>query len=75
MKNNLIRINNATSEALEVFSKLTELTDKLEQIQELATEVKGSGALPIEAREALEEIVFSCGNLIARGKEWWIKKY
>ena len=69
MKNNLIRINKATSDALEVFTELTELTSKLEHIQELAIEVKGSGALPIEAREALEEIVFSCGNLIARGKE------
>ena len=69
MKNNLIRINHATGAALEVLTELTELTSKLEHIQELAIEVKGSGALPIEAREALEEIVFSCGNLIARGKE------
>ncbi len=68
MKNNLIRINHATGAALEVLTELTELTSKLEHIQELAIEVKGSGAIPI-VREALEEIVFSCGNLIARGKE------
>ena len=69
MKNNLIRINHATSAALEVLSEVSLLTGKLEHVQELATEVKGSGAIPIEVREALEEIVFSCGNLIARGKE------
>ena len=32
-------------------------------------EVKGSGALPVEAREELEDIANACGILIARGKE------
>ena len=41
MKNNLIRINHATGAALEVLTELTELTSKLEHIQELAIEVKG----------------------------------
>jgi len=69
MKNNLIRINHATGAALEVLEDLTELTTKLEHIQVLAIEVKGSGALPVEAREELEDIANACGVLIARGKE------
>ena len=69
MKNNLLRLNNATGAALEVLEELTELTTKLEHIQDLAIEVKGSGALPVEAIEELEDIVNACGVLIARGKE------
>lgn len=69
MKNNLLRLNNATGAALEVLEELEEITTKLEHIQDLAIEVKGSGALPIEAREELEDISNACGILIARGKE------
>jgi hypothetical protein len=69
MKNNLLRLNNATGAALEVLEELAELTTKLEHIQELAIEVKGSGILPVEAIEELEDIANACGILIARGKE------
>ena len=69
MKNNLLRLNNATAGALEVLEELTELTTKLEHIQDLAREVRGSEALPVEAREELEAIDSACGILIARGKE------
>tara|TARA_R100001163_G_C5062302_1_gene199368 strand:+ start:1280 stop:1489 length:210 start_codon:yes stop_codon:yes gene_type:complete len=69
MKNNLLRLNNATCAALEVLEELAELTTKLEHIQDLAIEVKGSGALPVEAREELEDIANACGVLIERGKE------
>tara|TARA_X000001388_G_C2221975_1_gene119635 strand:+ start:611 stop:820 length:210 start_codon:yes stop_codon:yes gene_type:complete len=69
MKNNLLILNNATAGALEVLEELADITTKLEHIQDLAIEVKGSGALPVEAREELEDIVDACGVLIARGKE------
>ena len=69
MKNNLINLRHATSAALEVLEELTELTTKLEHIQDLAREVRGSEALPVEAREELETIDKACGILIARGKE------
>jgi len=69
MKNNLLRLNNATAGALEVLEELSEITTKLDHIQDLAIEAKGSGDLPIEAVEVLEDIAKACGILIARGKE------
>ena len=69
MKNNLINLRHATGAALEVLEELAEITTHLEHIQGLAIEVKGSGALPVEAREELEDIANACGILIARGKE------
>ena len=69
MKNNLLRLSNAAGAALEVLEELAELTTKLEHIQDLAIEVKGSGILPVEAKEDLEQIAHACGMLLARGKE------
>ena len=42
---------------------------ELEHIQELAFEVKGSGILPIEAKEELQKIADACEVLIVRGNE------
>ena len=69
MKNNLMRLNNATSAALEVLEELAELATKLEHLQGLALEVASSKDLPVEAREDLGQIAQDCGMLIARGKE------
>tara|TARA_R100001163_G_C4935266_1_gene109429 strand:+ start:367 stop:576 length:210 start_codon:yes stop_codon:yes gene_type:complete len=69
MKNNLINLRHATGAALEVLEELAEIVPQLEHIQELAIEVKGSGILPVEAKEELENIANACGILIARGKE------
>jgi hypothetical protein len=69
MRNNLLKLQNATGAALEVLEELREIVTHLEHIQELAIEVKGSGILPVEAKEDLEQIAHACGMLIARGKE------
>ena len=69
MKNNLQQLRHATGAALEVLEKLAEIVPQLEHIQELAIEVKGSGILPVEAKEDLEQIAHACGMLIARGNE------
>jgi len=69
MRNNLLQLQNATGAALEVLEELREIVTHLEHIQELAIEVKGSGILPVEAKEDLEQIAHACGMLIARGKE------
>ena len=69
MKNNLQQLRHATGAALEVLEELAEIVPQLEHIQELAIEVKGSGILPVEAKEDLEQIAHACGMLLARGKE------
>ena len=69
MKTNLQQLRHATGAALEVLEELAEIVPQLEHIQELALEVKGSGILPVEAKEDLEQIAGACGMLIARGKE------
>lgn len=69
MRNNLQQLQHATGAALEVLEELAEIVTHLEHIQELAVEVKGSGILPVEAKEDLEQIAHACGMLIARGKE------
>ena len=69
MKTNLQQLRHATGAALEVLEELAEIVPQLEHIQELAVEVKGSGILPVEAKEDLEQIAHACGMLIARGKE------
>ena len=69
MKTNLQRLRYSTGAALEVLEELAEIVPQLEHIQELAVEVKGSGVLPVEAKEDLEQIAHACGMLIARGKE------
>ncbi len=69
MKNNLQNLRHATGAALEVLEELAEIVPQLEHIQELAIEVKGSGILPVEAKEELENIANACGILISRGKE------
>jgi len=69
MKTNLQQLRHATGAALEVLEELAEIVPQLEHIQELAIEVKGSGILPVEAIEELEDIANACGILIARGKE------
>ena len=69
MKNNLQQLRHATGAALEVLEKITEIVAELEHIQELAFEVKGSGILPIEAKEELQKIADACEVLIVRGNE------